>query len=602
MSVVLRCPDNRIVLYCKARRGDEGGGAAAAARREAGPAALAARGRGRGAWGLMAWAHARTHMRARTRAKRDRGAHSFHHPPPQGADTVIYERLARDNPTNAELRDVTLQHMEDFGSAGLRTLCLAYRELDPAFYDQCAPAEGRGGGAGARGLRRHVMHVQRLFVSRAAAAPCRRRKAPGAAAARRGAFAGGNCCSLPLIPFGSAPVFRRPPPPPGGRSATSRQRRRWTTARPASTRRAGAPPPPSPGAAAAPAPGPRPSAAPAARLAAGPGGVDRAADVCGGWCLRPSPGLGPSPRLAGSRPLRQPAGSAPCSPCAPCRSPPTLRCPPPPSCPGPQVSEDVEKGLVLLGCTAIEDKLQEGVPQCIKCLADANIRLWVLTGDKMVRARGAHRRPWGRSIGTMLRARRCCGAPPRHAGVPGARQNPATARRNPCHRAANSCLCTARAGDGHQHRLRLQPHHRRDDAVPGGPPVLSTAFPLCPPASWPVRLPARLRALQTEPNARPARARPPAAPFPAGHGLQPRGGGARGAGPHGGGAAAGRQARAERARAGARRAAGPRASGATGVSTRALPVQRWQAALHALRKLSARHVSERCAPPLGPPR
>lgn len=49
------------------------------------------------------------------------------------------------------------------------------------------------------------------------------------------------------------------------------------------------------------------------------------------------------------------------------------------------VSEEVERNLRLLGCTAIEDKLQEGVPQCIKTLADAGIQLWVLTGDKMVR-------------------------------------------------------------------------------------------------------------------------------------------------------------------------------------------------------------------------
>jgi len=49
------------------------------------------------------------------------------------------------------------------------------------------------------------------------------------------------------------------------------------------------------------------------------------------------------------------------------------------------VAEDIEKDLVLLGCTAIEDKLQEGVPNTIKTLAEAGIRLWVLTGDKMVR-------------------------------------------------------------------------------------------------------------------------------------------------------------------------------------------------------------------------
>ncbi len=43
----------------------------------------------------------------------------------------------------------------------------------------------------------------------------------------------------------------------------------------------------------------------------------------------------------------------------------------------------VERNLVLLGGTAIEDKLQEGVPETIKKLADAGIRIWVLTGDKM---------------------------------------------------------------------------------------------------------------------------------------------------------------------------------------------------------------------------
>jgi magnesium-transporting ATPase (P-type) len=51
------------------------------------------------------------------------------------------------------------------------------------------------------------------------------------------------------------------------------------------------------------------------------------------------------------------------------------------------VAELVEKDLILLGCTAIEDKLQEGVPQTIKTLAEAGIRLWVLTGDKMVSRR-----------------------------------------------------------------------------------------------------------------------------------------------------------------------------------------------------------------------
>ncbi|GAA0153704.1 primary active transporter [Lithospermum erythrorhizon] len=48
-----------------------------------------------------------------------------------------------------------------------------------------------------------------------------------------------------------------------------------------------------------------------------------------------------------------------------------------------EVTEMVEKDLILLGATAVEDKLQEGVPDCIDKLAQAGIRIWVLTGDKM---------------------------------------------------------------------------------------------------------------------------------------------------------------------------------------------------------------------------
>uniref|UniRef100_A0A8I5P273 Phospholipid-transporting ATPase n=1 Tax=Papio anubis TaxID=9555 RepID=A0A8I5P273_PAPAN len=46
------------------------------------------------------------------------------------------------------------------------------------------------------------------------------------------------------------------------------------------------------------------------------------------------------------------------------------------------IYEEVEKDLMLLGVTAIEDKLQDGVPETIIILNKAKIRLWVLTGDK----------------------------------------------------------------------------------------------------------------------------------------------------------------------------------------------------------------------------
>ena len=48
-----------------------------------------------------------------------------------------------------------------------------------------------------------------------------------------------------------------------------------------------------------------------------------------------------------------------------------------------RVSEMIEQDLTLLGGTAIEDRLQEGVPDTIALLAEAGIKLWVLTGDKV---------------------------------------------------------------------------------------------------------------------------------------------------------------------------------------------------------------------------
>ncbi|KAK2901726.1 phospholipid-transporting ATPase ID-like [Channa argus] len=47
-----------------------------------------------------------------------------------------------------------------------------------------------------------------------------------------------------------------------------------------------------------------------------------------------------------------------------------------------QLYEEIEKDLLLLGATAIEDKLQDGVPQTIEQLSKADIKVWVLTGDK----------------------------------------------------------------------------------------------------------------------------------------------------------------------------------------------------------------------------
>lgn len=42
-----------------------------------------------------------------------------------------------------------------------------------------------------------------------------------------------------------------------------------------------------------------------------------------------------------------------------------------------------ERGIVLLGATAVEDRLQDNVPETIKDLQDAGIKIWMLTGDKL---------------------------------------------------------------------------------------------------------------------------------------------------------------------------------------------------------------------------
>ena len=47
-----------------------------------------------------------------------------------------------------------------------------------------------------------------------------------------------------------------------------------------------------------------------------------------------------------------------------------------------ELQNELEQGITLLGATAIEDRLQDGVPETIAELAKASIKIWVLTGDK----------------------------------------------------------------------------------------------------------------------------------------------------------------------------------------------------------------------------
>jgi phospholipid-transporting ATPase len=47
-----------------------------------------------------------------------------------------------------------------------------------------------------------------------------------------------------------------------------------------------------------------------------------------------------------------------------------------------KAAELIERDLTLLGASAIEDRLQEGVPETIATLQQAGIKVWVLTGDR----------------------------------------------------------------------------------------------------------------------------------------------------------------------------------------------------------------------------
>ncbi|XP_017041131.1 phospholipid-transporting ATPase ID isoform X7 [Drosophila ficusphila] len=47
-----------------------------------------------------------------------------------------------------------------------------------------------------------------------------------------------------------------------------------------------------------------------------------------------------------------------------------------------EIYEEIESDMQLVGVTAIEDKLQDGVPKSIANLQNAGIKIWVLTGDK----------------------------------------------------------------------------------------------------------------------------------------------------------------------------------------------------------------------------
>jgi len=47
----------------------------------------------------------------------------------------------------------------------------------------------------------------------------------------------------------------------------------------------------------------------------------------------------------------------------------------------------IENNLLLIGCTSVEDKLQTNVPETVKDLRAAGIKIWMLTGDNLYTAK-----------------------------------------------------------------------------------------------------------------------------------------------------------------------------------------------------------------------
>jgi phospholipid-transporting ATPase len=57
----------------------------------------------------------------------------------------------------------------------------------------------------------------------------------------------------------------------------------------------------------------------------------------------------------------------------------------------------IEKNLILVGATAVEDKLQDNVQETIQKIKDCDITFYILTGDKKETAVNI-----GRSCGMIL--------------------------------------------------------------------------------------------------------------------------------------------------------------------------------------------------------
>lgn len=48
-----------------------------------------------------------------------------------------------------------------------------------------------------------------------------------------------------------------------------------------------------------------------------------------------------------------------------------------------ELIDKLEQNMHIIGATAVLDRLQDEVPETIRDLIRANIKVWMLTGDKM---------------------------------------------------------------------------------------------------------------------------------------------------------------------------------------------------------------------------
>jgi phospholipid-translocating ATPase len=54
------------------------------------------------------------------------------------------------------------------------------------------------------------------------------------------------------------------------------------------------------------------------------------------------------------------------------------------------VVKTLEKEMELLGLTGVEDRLQDGVKPTLETLRNAGVKVWMLTGDKVLGALRCH--------------------------------------------------------------------------------------------------------------------------------------------------------------------------------------------------------------------